>query len=219
MFQNILFDLDGTISDSGAGIIACVQYALEHMGIRESDPDRLRAFVGPPLLVQMQRGYGMDEAQAARAVAKYRERYASQGILENEMYPGVGEMLQKLHAAGKRLALATSKPQPFARQILERYGVAQYFTCIVGATLDGRINTKIEVLQETLQQLDIRTPQARAQTVMVGDREYDIDGAHHFGLTAIGVEYGYADPGELQRHGADVILPTVSALERYLLEH
>ncbi len=219
MLQNILFDLDGTISDSGAGIIACVKYALEHMGIRENDPDRLRAFVGPPLLVQMQRGYGMDEAQAARAVAKYRERYASQGILENKMYPGVGEMLQKLHAAGKRLAPATSKPQPFAQQILERYGVAQYFTCIVGATLDGRINTKIEVLQEALEQLDIRTPQARAQTVMVGDREYDIDGAHHFGLTAIGVEYGYADPGELRRHGADVILPTVSALERYLLEH
>lgn len=216
MLQNILFDLDGTVSDSGPGIMACVRYALESLGIREED-DRLRVFVGPPLSEQFRAGYNLDENQVKVALAKYRERYTDQGILENEMYPGMGELLRELKAAGRRLALATSKPLPFARAIVERYGVADCFEVIMGSELDGARGTKIQVMEEVLCRMCLTGPEALARTAMVGDRKYDVEGARHCGVLAVGVGFGYADPGELEAAGADVVLPTVAALRDYLL--
>lgn len=217
MLKHILFDLDGTVSDSGLGIMACVRYALESLGIRENDDKRLRAFVGPPLSDQFRAGYDLDEAQVKAALEKYRERYTVQGILENEMYAGMGELLRELKAAGRRLALATSKPLPFAREIIERYGVADCFEVIMGSELDGRRSTKIQVMEEALRQMGLTEPATLAETAMVGDRKYDIEGARHCGVLAIGVGFGYADPGELKAAGADIILPTVEALRSYLL--
>lgn len=218
MLKNILFDLDGTVSDSGLGIMTCVRYALESLGIREDDEKRLRAFIGPPLSEQFRAGYGLNEAQVRMALEKYRERYTVQGILENEMYAGMGELLRELKTTGRRLALATSKPLPFARKIIERYGVEEYFEVIMGSELDGRRSTKIQVMEEVLRQMELTEPVALTETAMVGDRKYDIEGARHCGVLAIGVGFGYADPGELERAGADVILPTIESLRNYLLK-
>ena len=219
MIQNILFDFDGTLSDSARGIVACVRYALESFGIEETDPQRLLAFVGPPPTELFESVYDMTPEQSQAALGKFRERFAAQGIYENEMFPGVEAMLRRLRGAGKRLALATSKPRVFAREILERYGVADCFDLVMGCELSGGLDTKIQVMEEVLRQLDITTPEARAATVMVGDRKYDMEGARHCGVRAVGVAFGYAPPGELEASGADVILPTVEALTDYLLEH
>ena len=216
MFQYILFDLDGTLTDPKPGITGCVQYALHEMGIEEPDLDKLEVFIGPPLAESFMEFYGMERRLADRAVEKYRERFAVTGIYENELYPGMKEMLAALKEAGCHLAVASSKPEPFVKRILEHFEIARYFDVAVGSGLDGSLAQKEDVVREALRRLGEKA--RMPDTVMVGDRKYDVTGARALGLRCIGVSFGYAQPGELEEAGAWRIADDVEELGRILLE-
>ncbi len=217
-FRYFLFDLDGTLTDPKEGINKSVQYALGHFGVEEPDLERLTCFIGPPLVDSFMEFYGFDRETALLAQDKYRERFAVQGIWENRVLPGVPEMLRRLREAGGRIALATSKPEVFAVQILERFGLAPYFDQAVGSGLDGSLGTKAQVVEEALRRLAV-PPEERKRAVMVGDRKHDIAGAKACGISSLGVSFGYGEPGELQAAGADITVETVEELERFLLEN
>ena len=222
MYHYILFDLDGTLTDPKPGITGCVQYALRKFGIEEPDLDKLEPFIGPPLLDSFQEFYGFEEEKGQQAIIYYRERFRTVGLFENEVYPGIAQMLARLQEAGCHLAVASSKPEIFVKRILEHFGLSSYFEVVVGSELDGRRARKEEVVEEALRQL--LGEEALAQqslrpiedVVMVGDRKFDIQGAKRFGIVSIGVRYGYAGQGELEEAGADRIAATVEELEEAL---
>ena len=216
MYDTILFDMDGTIVDTGVGIRLCAQYALQQMGMEVGDPTQLNYFIGPPLRTSFQTRCGMTDEQVAQAVEYFRVRYTEKGLYEHEIYPGLDALLHRLQASGKRLAIATSKPTAFAREILRQYGVDTCFAEIVGSEFDGSRSEKIEVIREVLRRLNL-TEEERARTVMIGDRKFDILGAKQFGLASIGVEYGYAPQGELREAGADFCAANAEELQKLLL--
>ncbi len=218
MKQYFLFDLDGTVTDTGEGIMKSAQYALDAFGIHQEPEKALRRFVGPPLHLSFQNFYGLTEVQSLKAVEKYRERYRTKGVFESPLYPGMDRLLERLsqnaEARGARLCLATSKPIAFAKQILELRGVERYFSLAVGANLDGTMTDKSQVVAEVLRQLG---EPPRGEAVMIGDREQDILGAKANGLETVGAGYGYAFPGELEAAGADHVVSSVPELEELLL--
>lgn len=200
MFQSILFDLDGTLTDAAPGITNSVKYALSKFGIDETDDNKLRKFLGPPLISSFMKFYGFSKEKAQKAVEYYREYFVPHGIFENEVYSGIPKLLQKLKADGKTLIIATSKPETFAVQIAEHFEIDSYFDLIAGSNLDNTRSKKAQVIEYALKTLGILD---RAHAVMIGDREHDIKGAKKTGLRSIGVLYGYASPGELENAGAD----------------
>ncbi len=214
MWQYLLFDLDGTLTDPKVGITKSVQYALRHHGIDVENPDELCPFIGPPLRDSFRKYYGFDEREAEDAVAKYREYFAVTGIYENTMYEGVPDMLEALKSQGRRLVLATSKPTVFADIVLLHFDLAKYFDFVSGSELDGARSEKIEVIRYALAHCpadDLK------DAVMVGDREYDILGAKAVGVSSVGVLYGYGDYDELRLAGAGRIVRSVSELTEALL--
>lgn len=216
MYQYILFDLDGTLTDPKLGITSCVQHALRKFGIEEPDRDMLELFIGPPLSNSFREFYGFDEEKIQQAIAYYRERFSTIGLFENEIYPGIPQMLKELQESGRHLAVASSKPTVFVTQILEHFGIHAYFEVIVGSELDGTRVKKEEVVEEALRQLLHGTEQRR-DVVMVGDRKFDIEGAKAYHIDSVGVAYGYAAQGELEAAGADVIVETVEELGKVLI--
>lgn len=243
MYDYILFDLDGTLTDSKPGITTCVQYALHRMGIEEPDLNKLEPFIGPPLMDSFHDFYGFSEEQGKQATAYYRERYSVTGLFENEVYPGIDRLLADLKAAGKKLAVASSKPQVYVERILDHFGLLTYFDVVVGSDLNGTRTKKEEVVEEALRQLlperlfreimdrkcesgdtedagidGIVSNALKYDTIaMVGDRRFDMVGANAYHLAGIGVDYGYAAPGELEKAGADVVAETVEELGKILL--
>lgn len=215
-YQYILFDFDGTIANTGEGIVKSVDYALRSFGIRTENQAELIKFIGPPLRESFRIFYGMDAAQAERAVAKYRERYSDRGIWENELYPGVEKLLQQLKQAGKTVALATSKPGVYAKMVLKQHQIEPYFDVIVGSELDGTRERKTEVIAEVLRQLAIGAEE-RERAVMIGDRHQDMLGAKEFGLATIGLRLGFAAPRELEDCRPDAIADDYAALDKLLL--
>ena len=209
----LLFDLDGTLTEPKEGITKCVQYALAHFGIEVRDLNELMCFIGPPLIESFQMFYGFDKAKAEEATVKYRERYKDIGIFENGIYDGVIDLLKACKLAGKKLCLATSKPEVFAVRILEKYGMAEYFDEAVGSTLDGKINAKDQVINEAFRRLGI-DEEKKAKVIMIGDRKHDILGAKKCGIESRGVRFGYAEAGELEEAGADYIVETMDELQR-----
>lgn len=209
-----IFDLDGTLTDPKEGITKSVQYALEDFGIQVPDLDSLTCFIGPPLSESFKEFYGFSEEEAARAVSKYRERYRNQGLFENRVYEGVYAMLTELKKKGKVICLATSKPEVYAKRILRKYGLISYFDIVVGSELSGKRNRKAEVIEEVLQQAGIR--EQREKAIMIGDRKYDIEGARECGIESIGVHYGYAEKGELEKAEAPYIAESIEELTRLL---
>ena len=203
MYKAILFDLDGTLTDSSVGITKSVIYALKKYGIEEEDQKKLYAFIGPPLTESFQKFYGFSAEQSIEAVEYYREYYREIGIFENKVYEGMKETLRQLKEKGKRLMVATSKPEPFARRIIRHFGLASYFEYVAGMELDGGRGTKAEVIAYALQSCGIDD---RGKTVMVGDREHDVIGAKKEGLDCIGVLYGFGSREELEKAGADWII-------------
>lgn len=214
MYQYILFDLDGTLTDPKIGITSCVQYALHKLGIEEPDLDELEPFIGPPLTDSFREFYGFDDETVQQAVIYYRERFSTVGLFENDIYPGIAQMLERLKQAERRLAVASSKPTVFVKQILEHFEILSYFDVIVGSKLDGTRAKKEEVVEEALRQL--LCDGNGHDIVMVGDRKFDVEGAKAYGIDSIGVAYGYAACGELEEAGADVIVETVEELEKAL---
>lgn len=213
MKEILLFDLDGTLTDPKEGITKCVQYALSHFDIEVEDLNELMCFIGPPLVESFREFYGFDKAKAELAVEKYRERFKDIGIFENGVYDGVIELLKACKQAGKKLCLATSKPEVFAVRILNKYSMSEYFDEVVGSTLDGTINSKDEVICEAFRRLDISNDKLKSNVIMIGDRKHDILGAKKCGIESIGVRFGYAKEGELEEAGADYIVSTVSELK------
>jgi len=211
--KNIFFDLDGTLTDPVLGITNSVAYALEKFGIKVSDRSELYRFIGPPLVNAFMEYYGFTKENAERALAYYREYFAPKGIFENAVIEGIPEMLSALKANGKRLFVATSKPEPFAIQILEHFALDGYFDGIFGSTMDETRNTKDAVIAYALAE----TGADKDDTVMVGDRHHDIDGAKKNGMRSVGVLFGYGSRAELEGAGADDIAETVDELQNILI--
>lgn len=202
-YDIVLFDLDGTITDPGIGITNSVAYALKKFGIEVHDRTDLYPFIGPPLYESFEKFYGLSHEQALMAVDYYREYYKPTGIFECYVYDGMTELLQNLKSRGKTIIVATSKPEIFAKQILEHFNIAQYFTYIAGATLDGSRILKSDIIEYALQTCKITDS---SSVVMVGDRQYDVLGANKFGIDCIGVLYGYGSRDELENAGAAYIV-------------
>ena len=213
-YKYLLFDLDGTITDSETGITRCVAYALNYFGIQVNDLRELSPFIGPPLLDSFKDFNNFTDEQATVAVAKYRERYADKGILENELYPGIKELLADAQKNGKTVILATSKPEIFAKRILDHFGLSDYFSFVAGSGLDGSLHTKTDVINYILQSNQITNLES---VVMIGDRKHDIIGAKNVGIDSIGVLYGFGDYKELSDAGADHIAEDIPALRKLLL--
>lgn len=198
----ILFDLDGTLTDSGEGIINCAVAALEHFGLPIPSREALRVFVGPPLHETFVR-FGVPADRAEEAVAVYRSRYIPLGMFENTPYPGIRELLEALKARGHRLYVATSKPEGMSREILEHFDLARYFTRICGASMDTSRTTKESVIAYLLKQTG-----EKEHMVMVGDTRFDILGAKAHGIPAIGVSWGYGEVAQMVSAGAAAIADT-----------
>lgn len=211
MSDVILFDLDGTLTDSAEGITKSVQYALNHFGIKETDLKKLECFIGPPLKGQFMEYAGLSEAQAEVAIALYRERFSKIGIFENRLYEGVPELLGYLKDNGKTLAVASSKPEIYVNQILEHFEIKSFFDAVAGSELDGTRSEKWEVIEEVLELLGVSD--RRSGVLMVGDRRHDVEGAHKCGLQCIGVSYGFGGRTELERAGAVYIAESVEELK------
>lgn len=213
-YKYIFFDLDGTLSDSAPGIVDSVVYALEKMGVHEYDRASLTCFVGPPLTESFSKHFGFGSEDADRAVEFFREFYREKGILGNDMYAGVPEMLKALREGGKRLVVATSKPEDFARKILERYGIADNFEYIAGSLFDKSRIEKAEVIEYAMQTLKLTDPKS---ILMVGDRAHDVIGSAHFGIDCMGVLYGYGSRAELEAAGAKYIAESVGDVSDMIL--
>lgn len=205
-YETIYFDLDGTLTDSGPGIMNAVAYALAAMGRPVPSRASMRRFIGPPLSYSFQAYEGMSPEDARRAVELYRVYYNDRGKFENTPYPGIDRLLEALRAKGKHLYVATSKPEGLSVEILEHFGLAGYFERIAGSTLDDSRSTKIQVLRYAIGM------GGRERAVMVGDRHLDVEGARENGLPCVGVVYGYGSRQELQEAGALALADTVEDL-------
>lgn len=212
-YDVVLFDLDGTIIDSGKGVLNAVKYALRHYRDPIPEMEELRKFMGPPLKESFMEVCGYDEKKAVEAIGVYREYYREIGIHENEVYEGMAELIADLKADGRCVIVATSKPEEFAKLILGELGIAKHFTYIAGADMAETRAEKEQVLEYALKENGIVD---HSQVVMVGDRKFDINGAHAFGLDSVGVLFGYGSREEFEAAGATYIVETASELRKLL---
>ena len=205
----ILFDLDGTLIDSSEGITRSAQYALAHFGIEEPDLEKLYFFIGPPLVDTFMERYGFSKEKAVEAVAVYRERYQDIGIFECSLYPGVRECIEELRRRGYMIGMASSKPEVSCKRILEHFGILGMFDDVVGATFDGRIDSKEEVLNEVMRRWsDI----PRDEMCLIGDTMFDIEGANKAGVPSIAVSFGFGDVDEMVKAGAKTVVDDLRQL-------
>ena len=211
MAKSIIFDLDGTLTDSGPGIMRSVQYALDQLGIGLEDISKLRACVGPPLGISFPR-FHVPEEKVEEAIHHFRERYIRIGVDENEPYAGIHEALAALKDAGYPLFVATSKPEPMAMHVLKRFRMTEYFQGICGATMSHERETKHDVLAYLLDHYQVEDP------VMVGDTIYDVDGAAAFSIPCLGVNWGYGVSQDMLDHGAIAVVDTMEELKEYFLK-
>lgn len=202
-FQYILFDLDGTLTDSGEGITKAVQYALNYFGIDVEDLNELRRFVGPPLRDSYKNFYDFDDEKAELGITKFREYYTDKGIYENKVYDGIEETLKVLKDNGKKLIIATSKPEVHAKTVLDHFDLAKYFDFIGGADLEETRVKKSDVIKYSMENAGIEDI---SKVIMVGDREHDILGAKANNIKSIGVLYGYGDVVELTQARAEYVV-------------
>ncbi|MDO4941663.1 MAG: HAD family hydrolase [Lachnospiraceae bacterium] len=214
-YKYIFFDLDGTITDPGIGITNGVMYSLTYYGIPLPPREELYKFIGPPLMESYQNYYGFSKEKSVEALAVYREYYSEKGVHENELYPGIEELLIELKKAGKRIVLATSKPEYYAKIILEHFQLSQYFTFIGGSDMAETVRPgKADVIMYDLESCGITD---LSEVVMIGDREHDVLGAKKAGIDSIGVLYGYGDRNELETAGADYIVEGIDDLKKILI--
>lgn len=211
----ILFDLDGTITESGTGIINSVEYALKKMSIEVKDKDILKRFIGPPLKDSFMNICGMNVKDAEQAVRFYREYFSDKGMFENKVYDGFIDIIKILKSSGRILAVATSKPEEYAKRIADKLGFKEYFDKICGATMDDSRSAKADVISYTLETMGLI--EHKDMILMVGDRENDIHGAKENGIDSMGVLYGYGERKELEDAGALYIAKTVKDIADIIL--
>lgn len=214
-FTQIIFDLDGTLSNPDEGIRHSIEYALRHMNIKMDVLSKFSRFIGPPLHEGFQHGLGLSEEQTEKAVYLFREYYGSQGVFENKLYPGVIDMLKTLKKNSLELHLATSKLEKYAIRVLDFHKIISYFSVISGATYKGRGADKYNLIQQVLKQ---RKDVSSDKFLMIGDKHFDVSGAKLAGIKSAGVLYGYGSEKELNDAGADYIISTVEELKSFLLK-
>lgn len=217
-FALALIDLDGTVTDSAPGIISSIEHAYDTLGVPRPSAEDLRRFVGPPIEENVLR-HGIPPERVAEFVAAYRSVFTVSGLFDNSVYAGMEKALADLRAAGVRCVLATSKPEVFARRIIEHFGLDPYFEHICGATLDGTRSTKADVVGYALATVagsEQGLPDL-AEVTMVGDREHDVLGARAHGVETIAVEWGYAAPGELDEAAPAAVVGSPDELVRLVL--
>lgn len=209
-FETYLFDMDGTLNDSFPGIKNSVQYAMERLGEAPLPDDVLKKFLGPPIKTSLTEVLGFSEEKAMLAIKYYRERYGTKGIYENSVIEGAEDLLVELKQQGRTIAVATSKPEVMAVEIIRHFNLTGYFDLVAGAEMDvnGR-NKKADVIEHALSQLDA----SREGVVMIGDRHHDIEGAKAAGIASIGVLCGYGSREELEAAGADFIVEKLSQIK------
>ena len=216
-YKYIFWDLDGTIANTYEGISKCIRYALEPFGVQVKEEDMLK-FIGPPLRCSFPEYCGLDRAQTEAAVARYRERYMPIGVYECEMFPGVKEAIERFCQAGCVQILTSSKPEPQCLEILKKFGILKYFDEVVGASLDGKIDTKDQVLTEALRRLAAKDKDLQKdQVVLIGDTRYDAQGAVRIGIDCVGISYGFGTGEELLADGAVCVYPDLKTLQDALL--
>ena len=213
-YQNVLFDLDGTLTDPGLGITNSVMYALKKYEICVPNREVLYPFTGPPLLESFMKYYHMTQPQAMQAITYYREYFSDTGIFENQVYPGIGLLLKGLKEEGFHLAVATSKPEVFAQRIVKHFDLEPYFDFVAGSLMDETRVNKDEVIRYALD----RGRFVPGETVMVGDRMHDVLGAKKNGLSCLGVLYGYGGQEELIKAGAAALFSSPEELLTFLLK-
>lgn len=211
-YEYVLFDLDGTLTYSHPGIYAGLRYALASLGRPEPDERQLRLCVGPPLTYSFSEIFGLSEAQTAEAVQKYREYYAEKGLFENEPVPGAKKALEELRRRGYRLALATSKPEIFARRVSDAFGFSPFFDALTGSGTDGSLPSKADVIREALRRLNAQNN----LSLMVGDRKHDAEGARLCKVDFAGFTAGYAEEGELEAEHPVFLFGTFAGLTDWL---
>ncbi len=206
--EYVLFDLDGTITEPFDGITKAVQYSLSKLGVEVEDRNTLKPFIGPPLKYGYMTFFGFDEERAIEAVRLYREYYSNGGMYDCQLYDGVEALLRDM-SKKFRLVLATSKPQPFAEKILEKFDLKKYFYHLVGATFDDKVSEKSDVIRKVIADLNLDP----AKALMIGDRYYDTDGAKENGVASVGVTYGYGEREEFK--SAELIFDSVEEMYNY----
>lgn len=213
MYKYLLFDLDGTLTDPGIGITNSVMYALRKFDIHVDDRTSLYRFIGPPLKDSFETFFGFSAEQSKLAVSYYREYFTERGMFENTVYDGIPELLTQLGIMGRTIAVATSKPEPFAIKILKHFGLYEHFGLVAGSTFDETRSKKSDVIRYALNSLGIAD---RSSVLMIGDREHDIIGARENGLDSLGVLFGYGSRNELERAGASVIAENPMDIIKYV---
>ena len=214
MFEYLFFDLDGTLTDPALGITNSFIHALKYFGMEIPSYETLCTFIGPPLPDTFKTQFGFDDTKAAEGVKKYREYFATKGLLENSVYPGIPELLAELKKAGKKLVVATSKPEEYSVRIIEHFGLSQYFENICGSLMNESRSKKDEVISYAIERNNISD---KSKILMIGDRKHDILGAKKVGLKSCGVLFGYGSQEELETAGADYIAKDISQLRSILL--
>ena len=215
MYQYLLFDLDGTLTNPKEGITKSVQYALRHFGIEVADPDTLTPYIGPPLIPSFMEFHGLTQEQALEALQVYRRRFVSVGLFENEVLDGVPEMLRSLKQKGRFIAVASSKPEPYVIKILNHFDLLQYFDEVVGASMDEKLSAKKDIIMEALRRMG-KAPGDR-DILMIGDRMHDVEGAQLCGLDCLGIYTGFAPEGELEDADATYVFHTIREMAAFLL--
>lgn len=214
MFDYLFFDLDGTLTDPALGITNSFKYAIKYFGLEIPSYETLCSFIGPPLPDTFKTQFGFDELKASEGVKKYREYFAEKGLFENEVYPGIPELLSELKQSGKKLIVATSKPEDFSVRIMDHFHLSQYFENICGSLMNETRSKKDEVITYAIERNHITD---KSKILMIGDRKHDILGAKKTGLKSCGVLYGYGSQEELETAGADYIVKDISQLHSILL--
>ncbi|MBQ9071483.1 MAG: HAD hydrolase-like protein [Clostridia bacterium] len=216
-YHTVAFDLDGTLTDPKRGLTSAFAYGLRKVGVKFDNVESLKKFIGPPLRDSFRDEYGLSEECADDALMLFREYFGVYGWWDNELYPGIHELLSSLKAAGKTLVLATSKPEVYSSKILKLFGLSDYFDFAEGASFDSSREKKCDVLDYALSKVGIVTPEEKQGVVLVGDTRFDIEGAVICGVDSIGVTYGYGNEDELLREGATYIAKDVKEIGEILL--
>ena len=206
MYEYVFFDLDGTLTDSGEGIINAAVYALEKYNIEVNDRSELRKFIGPPLQDSFSTDYGFSEDEIEDVIKTFREYYSEKGIFQNTIYENIQTVLFELKNRGKKLVVATSKPEVFTKKVLDHFNISSYFDYVSGATLNNEKIKKVDIIRDAICKLGITD---KSKVVMIGDRKLDVLGAKENGIDSIGVLWGYGDLLELEKVGPTYIAEKV----------